>query len=396
MLNGRLFIYNAPMSEYGKQQAKDKIASLAGEGLDLVTFWQETNKLLARAVPNYMSPCWFTLDPASLLVTSHYNPEMLELPPQWLAHEYFEDDFHKIADVACSKRGLSTIHEATGGDPSRSLGWNLYVRPYGGDQELLVALRTFTGEIWGVLGLYREKGQPVFSSDECRFLQEVAPYLAEGARRGLLVGEATDPEGPEAPGLLILKEDWTVESLTPGVAYWLDELPGGDWTARGKLPPAVLAVAGRALRTAGHANAPGEVAVARVLARSGRWMVLHGAALVSSGARRSAVIIEPGHPARIASLLMAAYQLTEREQEVTGLVLQGNSTAEIAARLVISAHTVQQHLKSVFEKTAVRSRRELIGRLFFSHYEPRLRDNEQRAIGGQPLRGGPLARRHDP
>jgi DNA-binding CsgD family transcriptional regulator len=381
------------MSEHQKQQAKNKIIDLVGQGLDLVTFWQESNEVLGRTVPHYMSPCWYTLDPASLLVTSHYNanPDMLPLPAEWLAHEYFEDDFHKIAGVARSKRGLSTVHEATGGDPSRSPGWNLYVRPYGGDQELLMALRTSPSDIWGVLGLYREQGQPMFDPDECRFLQEVAPYLAEGARRGLLVGEATDPERPEAPGLVVLKEDWTVESLTPGVAHWLDELPGGDWTAQGKLPPAVLAVAGRAMRTAEHMNAPGEVALARVLTRSNQWVVLHGAALVASGTRRCAVIVEPAQPARIASLLMAAYELTEREQEVTRLVLQGNSTAEIAARLVISAHTVQQHLKSVFEKTAVRSRRELSGRVFFAHYEPRLRDNEQRAIVGQPLRGGPAA-----
>ncbi|MDQ6779386.1 MAG: LuxR C-terminal-related transcriptional regulator [Actinomycetota bacterium] len=48
------------------------------------------------------------------------------------------------------------------------------------------------------------------------------------------------------------------------------------------------------------------------------------------------MIVEPAHPARIAPLLMAAYGLTEREQEVTRLVLQGNSTTQIAARLPVS------------------------------------------------------------
>lgn len=387
---GRLQVYYLRMSDDNKQHAKNKIIGLAGQNLDLMTFWQAANKVLAQTIPHYMSPCWYTLDPASLLVTSHYNPEMLELPPEWLAHEYFEDDFHKIADVARSKRGFSTIHEATAGNPGRSPGWNLYVRPYGGDQELLLALRAPAGDVWGIMGVYREQGQPLFQPDECRFLCEVSPYLAEGARRGLLVGEATDPEGPEAPGLIVLREDWSVESLTPGVARWLDELPGGDWTKQGKLPPAVLSVAGRALRTAEPVDRSGEVALARVLTRTGRWMVLHGAALVANEERRSAVIIEPAHPARISSLLMAAYELTEREQEVTRLVLQGNSTTEIATHLVISAHTVQQHLKSVFDKTGVRSRRELTGKVFFTHYEPRVRDNEQRAVTGRPLRGGPI------
>jgi DNA-binding CsgD family transcriptional regulator len=377
------------MRAYTKERAGERISELAGRGLDLVTLWQEATEVLRATVPHFMSPCWFTLDPVSLLITSHYQKEIVEIPPEWLAHEYYEDDFHKMADVARSERGVSTIHEATDGDPSRSVAWNQYVRPYGGDQELLVALRTQSSEPWGILGLYREPGQPQFDRDDMDFLRGISQALADGAQRALLLGEASDPEGPEAPGLVVLGEDWNVESLTPGVERWLTELPDGDWD-QGKLPPAVLAVAGRALRTAEHEDAPGDVALARVLSREGRWMVLHGAALVASGGRRVAVIIEPAHPARISSLLMAAYQLTDREQDVTGLVLRGNSTAQIADRLFISPSTVQQHLKSVFEKTGVRSRRDLVGKVFFTHYEPRFRDNERRAIKGDPLRGGPF------
>jgi len=304
--------------------------------------------------------------------------------------EYYEDDVNKLAEVARSPRGLSTLHEATGGDPSASPRW-LANMTYGADQELVAGLRGRSGDVWGALGLYRGPGQPMFEGEEIAFVQAVTPYLAEGARRALLVGEIADPEVPDGPGLIVLSADGAVESATPGVERWIAELPDGDWDT-GRLPSAVLSVAARALRTAEQPAEPGEIAVARVLARSGIWVVLHGAALVSSAAARVAVIVEPAHPARIAPLLMSVYGLTEREQSVTRLVLQGNSTTEIATELVVSTQTVQQHLKNVFDKTGVRSRRDLVGKVFFSHYESRLRDNERRAVGGQPLRGGPFDR----
>ncbi len=160
---------------------------------------------------------------------------------------------------------------------------------------------------------------------------------------------------------MVLREDWSVESLTPGVERWLAELPDSDWQKRGALPPAVLAVAGRALRTAENPDTPGEIALARVLSQAGRWMVLHGASLVADGRRRVAVIIEPAQPARIASLLMAAYGLTEREQDVTRLVLQGNSTAEIAAQLASLGPdrpaAPQEHLRQDGREEPARPRR---------------------------------------
>ena len=73
------------------------------------------------------------------------------------------------------------------------------------------------------------------------------------------------------------------------------------------------------------------MALPRVRSRTGQWVVLHGSRLLEDGADRVAVIIEPAHPARIYPLLVAVYGLTDRERDVTGHVLRGASTAEIAS-----------------------------------------------------------------
>ena len=70
----------------------------------------------------------------------------------------------------------------------------------------------------------------------------------------------------------------------------------------------------------------------------------------------------------IASLLVQAYDLSQREREVLLLVLRGRPTYDIAQRLCIAPYTVQEHLKAIFAKVRVRSRRELVGQVFYRHH----------------------------
>lgn len=55
--------------------------------------------------------------------------------------------------------------------------------------------------------------------------------------------------------------------------------------------------------------------------------------------------------------------LTSRERQIVGLVAEGRSNAEIAARLYISAGTVRIHLQSVYRKLGVRSRTAALARV---------------------------------
>lgn len=162
--------------------------------------------------------------------------------------------------------------------------------------------------------------------------------------------------------------------MTPPAERWLSRMIAAV-PAEGDLPAVVNSVAYRALLTARGGEAGG--ARARVPTSTGTWVVVHGSVIGDPEDGRTAIILEPAQSPEIAPLIVAAHGLTAREREVTQLVLHGLSTAEIAGRLYLSEYTVQDHLKAIFVKVGVHSRRELVGQIFFQHYVPRLQAGAQ-------------------
>ena len=81
-------------------------------------------------------------------------------------------------------------------------------------------------------------------------------------------------------------------------------------------------------------------------------------------------MLERAGGSRSATVGLEAFGATEREREVATLLARGLSLAQIAETLVLSARTVKDHVKSLYEKLGVDSRQQLVARIFLDEYLP--------------------------
>lgn len=77
---------------------------------------------------------------------------------------------------------------------------------------------------WGYICLHRE-GPQAFSQGEARFVQRLAPHLAEGLRLGLLRQACDLEDATDGPGLVILATDAC--GCTPEAAAGPSCMPSG-------------------------------------------------------------------------------------------------------------------------------------------------------------------------
>jgi DNA-binding CsgD family transcriptional regulator len=351
------------------ERVRAQVDGLAASGLDADTFGTAAFDALRRAVP-FVAGCLGTADPATGLVTGtvKYGGLTHETDDQWAHFEYEVDDPTAFLRLAGRPGGVLALSTADAGHGSPRLAeflspvWNL-------SEEVRFALRV-DGGTWGFMALFRD-GRGSFTATEQEFLSGVAPSLATGLRTGLLAAAAGRAVPADGAAVLVVDADGEVVSASLGAEARVADLGGGP-VGRSPLPMALLTL----VRAARRVTADGRPAVPRVRLRtlSGHWVVAHASPLLSRDGTGTDVVvtIEEARPPEIVPLVVAAFGLTPRERDVVGLVLRGVDTSAIGRALHLSAYTVQDHLKSIFAKAGVRSRRELTARVFFDQYAPRL------------------------
>jgi DNA-binding CsgD family transcriptional regulator len=335
-------------------------------------FFDEAAGRLKRVLP-FDGACWHTLDPGSDLITQHRLQNLPDRFPVLANNEYAVDDVNKFAELAKAKRKAATLAEATGGRPERSRRYRDLLSKAGVGPELRSAF-VADGATWGALILVRRAGEPEFRDSDAELLHRASAVFARAVRRGL-IAEACEPVAPlpDAPAVLEFDAAGDLVRASSSAGPLLADLAGGS-VEEGARAPSIQAVA--SATRAAVANGAAEFPRSAVKTEAGSWLVLHGA---RHGSTRGevAVFVQRAHPTLIAPLLLKAYELTPREQEVAQLTLRGATSAQTAFRLGISQHTVNDHLKAVFEKTGATTRGELSATIFFGEHLPRIQADTQ-------------------
>ena len=196
-----------------------------------------------------------------------------------------------------------------------------------------------------------------------RGVSRVGPHIALAMKNTLMSSPEIDvPASAPRGGVVILDDALDVVACTHEAEELLSGVMGAG-PVGSPLPPVVFAVAA-ALKEVERRDAAALPPSAHVRSRTGDWLDIHAARLNGAQQRGIAVVIEPAARRSIMQIMLSAHGLSVREQEIASHILRGESTREISDALHISAHTVQDHLKKIFDKVGVRSRRDLVARLY--------------------------------
>ncbi|WP_025025967.1 LuxR C-terminal-related transcriptional regulator [Caldalkalibacillus mannanilyticus] len=328
-----------------------------------------------KSVLSFDAACLTTVDPYTLLSTGAYTDDSIENIHSLLFHsEYLTNDYNQYLDLIHQNPSVATLFQATDGELKRSARYRDVLHPAGYGDELRAAL-THKGKCWGFLTLFRSIASPVFDKTEIEFVSSLSSFLAQNLKEAVLLQPMSDQAWQEMKvpvkekGMMMLTSHLELFSSNPAGEYWFSQLREWEKINHPLIPRPVRAVCSLA-----QANNLGRINGAKYTTQEARVCIpTPDGAFLSitasemydhrSSSKHLAVTLELAQPYEIMPFIMDGYGLSSRERQIIEFILRGDSTKELANTLSISTYTVQDHLKSIFLKTGVNSRRELISLL---------------------------------
>jgi DNA-binding CsgD family transcriptional regulator len=306
--------------------------------------------------------------PDELIERGVFTPDEAQAAGELLVRsEYMVEDVNTFAGLAAQRVSVGVLDHVTRGDPLRSARYRDLLLPADIPHELRAAF-VIRGRVWGAVHIARHAASGPFEQRDVDALAAAAGAIARGIRASLRFDAARRGTGADAPGLVVLGSQDEIELITPPARELLASLrPDGHGYTGDAMATPVLALASfvRGAPEAGHGGSN----VVTVPGSDG-WITLHASLPGPPGDGRVAVVLERAGGARSATVRLEAFGATAREREVATLLARGLSRAELAETLVLSPHTVDDHVKSLYEKLGVASRQELVARVFLDEYLP--------------------------
>ncbi len=343
-------------------QAREQILRLCQADTGARTLRLEVLAVLRRVI-GFDAYVWLITDPE----TSVGSAPLADVPclpelPQLIRLKYLTTVNRWTTMIT----PVASLRQATSGDLACSLVWRDLLRRYQiGDIASSVHRDRFG--CWAFLDLWRMQGAPPFAAVELEFLHSIAGPLTTALRHSQAVAFAAGRAGQQAssgPMVLLLSPALDVRAQTPQTQRYLRLLVPPDDAGQAPVPAGAYNVGAQLLaREAGVDDNP---PLARIHLGSGHWLTLRAARMDSAQPvpeRDIAVSIETTAPGGRVSLFARACGLSSREAELLDHLVTGAGTRDIARLMFLSEHTVQDHLKSIFAKTATRTRRTLLARV---------------------------------
>jgi DNA-binding CsgD family transcriptional regulator len=348
-------------TDRARSRCLERLERLAGsEDQDVTSLRREVIFELRRAI-GFDRWCAPLVDPDTLI--SHTGvaetDHIAELPRLQLYDGSLREPNSGVALARnCERVGI--LSALTGGDLARSQRWQECLKRFGTGDELRVVAADERG-CWARFDLWRDRDDRPFDAEDAQLARDASVILGRAVRRATVGVCQVASAAPIESGVLLVGADFRPRGGTPSINAWFRALNPAGMPYAGGIPSLVWSAIGR-LVSVERGEDPGRPVRLRTRAADGRWAVVEAARLEDTE-RTIAITVRSAPLDDVLDLVWRAFGLSTRERELVTLVAQGKETPAIAKQMGISRYTVQDHLKSIFDKLGVHSRLELVTQL---------------------------------